>query len=195
MIRLLITRHKATRTKGLFALPRYAGTACGVMPVGLMRDRQGSPHLTALVASHITDTSRRSPSGDYAASLAGSAAICWSVYYLLGRQLATVGHPNAADHIQNCSATGWRAPMSSDRREFLGQVAAVYGRPRVGALTATAQRRCGHADAARQCPDGALRLKYPIFSAGMGVTAIPRTSNCCFERRRSRGRRDGAPCG
>jgi nitronate monooxygenase len=61
---------------------------------------------------------------------------------------------------------------SSDRREFLGKVAAVTAGVGAGGLTATAQR------AAMPTPRASalmalFGLKYPIFSAGMGITAIP----------------------
>ena len=63
--------------------------------------------------------------------------------------------------------------MSSDRREFLGQVAAVTTGLGVGALTATAQRAAAMPTPRASALMVLFGLKYPIFSAGMGVTAIP----------------------
>ena len=63
--------------------------------------------------------------------------------------------------------------MSSDRREFLGQVAAVTAGLGVGGLTLTAQRAAIMPTPPARALMALFGLKYPIFSAGMGITAVP----------------------
>jgi hypothetical protein len=60
------------------------------MHVGLMRVRRGSPHLTSPCDGAHYGYFAAQPVWRYAASLAGSAAICRSAYYSLGRQHASL---------------------------------------------------------------------------------------------------------
>ena len=63
--------------------------------------------------------------------------------------------------------------MSSDRREFLGQVAAVTAGLGGGGLTATAQRAAIMPTPRASALMALFGLNNPIFSAGMGTTAVP----------------------
>ena len=63
--------------------------------------------------------------------------------------------------------------MSSDRREFLGQVAAAAAGLGTCSLTATAQRAAIMPTPRASALMALFGLKYPIFSAGMGTTAVP----------------------
>ena len=65
----------------LSALAAIGSTERGVLQVGRMRVRRGSPHLTSSCDGAHYGYFAAQPVWRYAASLAGSAAICWSAYY------------------------------------------------------------------------------------------------------------------
>ena len=65
----------------LSAIAAIRSTERGVMQVGLMRVRRGSPHLTSPCDGAHFGYFATQPVWCYAASLAGSAAICRSAYY------------------------------------------------------------------------------------------------------------------
>jgi hypothetical protein len=72
--------HWAT-DQDLSALAAIRSTERGVMQGGLMRVRRGSPHLTSPCDGAHFGYFATQPVWRYAASLAGSAAICRSAYY------------------------------------------------------------------------------------------------------------------
>jgi nitronate monooxygenase len=63
--------------------------------------------------------------------------------------------------------------MSSDRREFLGKAAAVTAALGTGALPLAAQRAATMPTPRARALMELFGLRYPIFCAGMGVTAVP----------------------
>ena len=65
----------------LSALAAIRSIERGVMQVGLVRVRRGSPHLTSPCDGAHYGYCAAQPVWRYAASLAGSAAICRSAYY------------------------------------------------------------------------------------------------------------------
>jgi hypothetical protein len=65
----------------LSALAAIRSTERGVMQVGLVRVRRGSPHLTSRCDGAHFGYFATQPVWRYAASRAGSAAICRSAYY------------------------------------------------------------------------------------------------------------------
>ena len=65
----------------LSAIAAICSTERGVMHVGLMPVRRGSPHLTSPCDGAHFGYFATQPVWCYAASLAGSAAICRSAYY------------------------------------------------------------------------------------------------------------------
>ncbi len=79
---MLITKHLAT-DQDLSALAAIRSTERGVMQVGLMRVRRSSPHLTSPCDGAHYGYFAAQPVWRYAASLAGSAAICRSAYYYI----------------------------------------------------------------------------------------------------------------
>ena len=78
------TKHSAT-DQDLSALAAIRSTERGVMQVGLMRVRRGSPHLTSPCDGAHFGYFATQVVWRYAASLGGSAAICRSAYYWLAR--------------------------------------------------------------------------------------------------------------
>ena len=63
--------------------------------------------------------------------------------------------------------------MSSDRREFLGKAAAVTAALGARALPPAAQRAATMPTPRASALMELFGLRYPIFSAGMGATAVP----------------------
>ena len=63
--------------------------------------------------------------------------------------------------------------MSSDRRDFLGKAAAVTAALGAGALPLAAQRATAMPTPRASALMELFGLRYPIFSAGMGATAVP----------------------
>ena len=63
--------------------------------------------------------------------------------------------------------------MSSDRRDFLGKAAAVTAALGAGALPLAAQRATTMPTPRASALMELFGLRYPIFSAGMGATAVP----------------------
>jgi hypothetical protein len=88
---LTLDLHCAT-DQDLSALAAIRSTERGVMQVGLMRVRRGSPHLTSPCDGAHFGYFATQPVWRYAASLAGSAAICRSAYYWLYATCGKYGH-------------------------------------------------------------------------------------------------------